>query len=743
MPSTKKKYKPGAIEASPTELALLVHYDKEVLTIADDGKTVLSTTKEPGVQKVSVETMIQKSIQGQAKLEQLAALVVEKNKLIHPSKTELVVHVLADLQVRAARAAGRPAAAVAGRAADKQLRVAQIQDAALRTANIDDLDDYVELLYEDSLEERLRGTALVAALFRRVDNIPDLLEHPSVLGALTRVLRDDFKRSIDLAINVVSAMFAISLWSNFHGLLLSNQVGVLVLDIIDLELRRTEDRQVEDGVSPQMVAQKVAEQQMGIDDPRLTERERKLLAVVQKQDRLLYYALYFLLNLAQDARVENKMRKRGIVEYLVRCLDRSNADLLIVVMMFLKKLSIFVENKDAMLRAGAVPELLRYVPVGNEELLSVTLRLLHNLSFDAALRSGMVEEGIVPRCMQLLNQASLHALVMGLLYHLSMDDQAKREAASTGAIKTLRSFLLQVKDLRQTPELIALMVNLSQDAQCAEKLCEGGGLRQLMQQALETGDDLLFKVLRNVSQNNSVNIRKQFLPYVGTLVGMVKADVTSNVLVEVLGMLGNVGSLPGVDFAKILREHDLLRFLAAAVRPDMVEDDILLEVVVFLGALCSDTTAPMIVEAGLIPALMDLITERKHDDEFVLQIAFAFHKLLLFADTRSVLLQQGEVVPYLVDLLFDRNRHVREVAGKAVDTIVDSDESWAVRIRHIKFEHYNAAWIQRAHDAGAVRMMRSAANSVGDESGDEDAYGMVMLPGGTGEAIMDVSGLVM
>lgn len=39
-------------------------------------------------------------------------------------------------------------------------------------------------------------------------------------------------------------------------------------------------------------------------------RERKLLALIQKQDRLLYLCFYMLLNLAEDSGVERKMKKK-------------------------------------------------------------------------------------------------------------------------------------------------------------------------------------------------------------------------------------------------------------------------------------------------------------------------------------------------------------------------------------------------------------------------------------------------
>ena len=59
-------------------------------------------------------------------------------------------------------------------------------------------------------------------------------------------------------------------------------------------------------------------------------------------------AFYLLLNLAEDLKVEMKMKNKGVINLLVTALDRNNFELLILVVSFLKKLSIFVENKQAM-----------------------------------------------------------------------------------------------------------------------------------------------------------------------------------------------------------------------------------------------------------------------------------------------------------------------------------------------------------------------------------------------------------
>ena len=53
----------------------------------------------------------------------------------------------------------------------------------------------------------------------------------------------------------------------------------------------------------------------------LSDKERKLILVIQKQDRLLYLCLYLLLNLAEDTAVERKMRKRAVVPHLLHMLE--------------------------------------------------------------------------------------------------------------------------------------------------------------------------------------------------------------------------------------------------------------------------------------------------------------------------------------------------------------------------------------------------------------------------------------
>lgn len=434
--------------------------------------------------------------------------------------------------------------------------------------------------------------------------------------------------------------------------------------MVKLELERAETRQEETGVRPALVAQKVAEYQMGMEDSSLSEKERRVLALAQKQDRLLYYSFYLLLNFAEDLAIERRIRKRGIVAMLSKALDRSNVDLLLVAVQFLKKLSIFAENKEEMADCGVVERILRreacsppqqqeasaqrhgprcrFVPVRNDELLGLVLRTLQNLSFDRRLRDQMVEGGLIAKAVEILPEAQFQPVVLGLLYHISMEDRYKSLFTYTGVIPMIRQQLLDVESLRQVPELIALTVNLTQNARNAELMCQDGYFELLVGKALKTHDDLMFKVLRNISQVDSMGLKRMFKPYTERLVMMLQeGDVHANVLVEALGILGNL-NLPEFGFEALVDKYDLITFLAEALQPEVVEDDILLEIVVFLSVLCNARTAGKIVKTPLIPLLMDLITAKKQDDEFVLQITYLFLKLLSFPETAAVLIQHTQ-----------------------------------------------------------------------------------------------------
>mmetsp|Transcript_18523 Transcript_18523/g.35810 ORF Transcript_18523/g.35810 Transcript_18523/m.35810 type:complete len:776 (-) Transcript_18523:393-2720(-) len=713
----KKKVRPGAIELSPDDCAIVVNYEIENAVLGEHGEQI-AVDRQANFKKIKVKTLTASS-----NLQLLAQEIVDKCKLIQASKVGQVQQLLMRLQKRELRMESAEndldrdqkmlrQRLEAERYQEEQRRKEEMEaraaqdgeDAAFAAANLEDLPDYLEKLYEE-MEDKIRATGQIAALARRTENLEVLLTSDNLLSALARVLREDGRKSIDLAINIISVFFSFSHFSQFHQVISEHQVGDMTMRLIDLELKRADER------SKGEEGKKIG--------------AAKLEMMTRKQDRLLYVCLYLLLNLAEDVGIERKMKKRNIVVYLVKVLDRRNVELLILATTFLKKLSIYKENKDKMHECKLVDRLAAYVPVSNEVLQNAVLRLLLNLSFDSSMRDDMVENGLIQKVVELMKNPLFQNVSMALLYHISMDDKCKSLFTYTGIIPWLLEYLLQVADLHTAPELISLAVNLTQNQRNAEMMCEGQSFVRLVNRAMETQDPLLFKVVRNISQQDH-KMKLMFKSFVEPLLQLLLApDTTSELLVEVLGTLGNL-NIPEFDYFHLVKSHNLMQFLAAHLIPGEVEDDIVLEVVIFVGTLCNDKTSGMIVEAGLVETLFQLMSDKKEDDEMVLQISFTFHRLLLCTPTRDALLHYTQVVFYLVDLLQDKNREVRKTADAALDVIQDVDEEWAVKIRRMKFESYNQEWLavieNDSAEAYAGERMYMDGEMVDYAGSDEEEY---------------------
>lgn len=152
------------------------------------------------------------------------------------------------------------------------------------------------------------------------------------------------------------------------------------------------------------------------------KQSKQLKTFAKKQEQLLRVAFYLLLNIAEDVKVEEKMRKKDILKLLVKSLERQNIDLLVLIVTFLKKLSIVRDNKNEMYELDVVEKLPRLLQSSNADLIQVTLKLLFNLSFDAGHRAKMLRVGFLPKLVTFLSDEK-HEVVIKILYHMSMDDK--------------------------------------------------------------------------------------------------------------------------------------------------------------------------------------------------------------------------------------------------------------------------------------------------------------------------------
>lgn len=224
----------------------------------------------------------------------------------------------------------------------------------------------------------------------------------------------------------------------------------------------------------------------------------------KKQDQLLRVAFYLLLNISENTKLEEKMRRKNVIKMLMNALERSNSDLLLLVVTFLKKLSIVKINKDEMKELNIIEKLPNLLQSSNSDLVKATLNFLFNLSFDGQLRNKMVGVDLLPRITQFMSDEKYHSITIKILYHLSLDDKVKSLFATTECIPLLMDMLILNVNKASDVEMVALGINLALDKKCAVKMSEQGRLKLVMGRAFKYNDELLMKMMRNASHHDEL-----------------------------------------------------------------------------------------------------------------------------------------------------------------------------------------------------------------------------------------------
>ena len=106
-------------------------------------------------------------------------------------------------------------------------------------ASMKKIDDYIEMLYEEDMDKKVKGTSLLLDLASQVENIDYFIDSDTIIGALSRVLGEDRKKSTELSTNILEIFFIFSQYSQLHPILLQNKIGDTTMRIIDFVSIRT------------------------------------------------------------------------------------------------------------------------------------------------------------------------------------------------------------------------------------------------------------------------------------------------------------------------------------------------------------------------------------------------------------------------------------------------------------------------------------------------------------------------
>lgn len=627
----------------------------------------------------------------------------------------------------------RSAAPAAGHAPRKA------QEPLLPDADIRHVEDYQEQLYEDVVENKVNGAKRILRICTEPAHLELLAEHDTLLGVLSRELKENSKRSFDLSVAIVCTFLCFSHFSQFHPVLMQHQCGNVIMRVFEYESERNQVRK-QDMDRREMRFRELGDAATAEDRKLLQKDQKKYQIQLIRQNKLMNVALMALLNLAEEISVEKKMVNRKMPQLLVQVLQRSHEDLLIVALQFIKKLSVFEENKDAMSTPEALARLVQLASHENMRIALLALRVLYNFSFDEGIRSSLIESGIVKLLVDLLRNPPFRHIVLRLLYHFSMDDRCKSLMAfqRDGMIMLLQ-LVVHFPEPRVGKDLVALVVNLATHQRAAEAIVGSGLFPQVIIRVLKTRDPPLCKVIRNIASHRAVvEPMHELLQSEGVRMAkwmheFVRLAATSvenpDMLLEVIGTLVNV-TLPDVPWGELC-EAGLIDLLTRLLVPGFSEDDIVLECVMLVGNLGAARDSAQYVAHSRLPGLLQqLLVEKREDEEIVTQLLYTFQCLFLYDEVREVVLQETELAPCVMRFAQSRSAAVLEQATRLLqvvaDALGDGGQEWAEQIKTFRFDQHNADWCRYVtREMSGMGMSPVSGygyydDQVGMASGDED-----------------------
>jgi hypothetical protein len=197
----------------------------------ENGRVLEVLDSKPDSRKIKI-----RSIAADRNLADMSSEIVEKCKYIHPSRVEeveqLLIRLSKSIRERESDAARAEEAQKSSKPKKEKAREKDRQgperaekdpqrEKAPKAreedqgppATMDNLDDYLELLYQvsgksdndkdEGLKAQVEGTAMILKLCRTVVNLEVLIQNTTVMGALTRVLQEEFKKSAELTFNIL------------------------------------------------------------------------------------------------------------------------------------------------------------------------------------------------------------------------------------------------------------------------------------------------------------------------------------------------------------------------------------------------------------------------------------------------------------------------------------------------------------------------------------------------------------
>jgi hypothetical protein len=595
-------------------------------------------------------------------------------------------------------------------------------DMSLMKANFTEFDKIVDLLYGEG-QEQVKGARQLLVLLVDPNNIVRIItEKETSLDVISRTMKDEHKKQVELLLNLLSFFYTFSFYQEFHPMLMSQSIGETCINIIEFQYAKYVVRKNE-------IVRKEATTKL--TNPRDFQKELdKFLFLVRKQDRILRLAFTILMHMAEDPKVEMKMVKKDIVCNLVRNLDRSNINLIVVILLFLKKLSIYDVNKEAMIKYNLLDEFIKLFEIQHHVVFLLTLQNIFNLSFDSKFRNLIIEkEAFFRKIADCFKIQEFRGLVLRILYNLSLEEKAKKLFHETDCLYILYELLFNFPEPIIGIELAALTLNLTTDPMNAQKLASSGRVKGLLERAFKYNDFHLIKIVKNIlkySEDDSVN--EIFESFIDNHFMKILKNKNESIefLIEIIEILSNVDT----EWDEKLSEHGLIPWFERMLSEDSKQsyDELLLQVILFLGNIASNKAcAPLISKSKILQLLYNTFEKKVHNYSLVFSIIYTLYQLIPWEETRKIILSMDELIKLVLQCLKCENNRIIFVSLNFLEIVQLFEPKWSESIKRKKFKIMNKDFIKYLKTIQAKLSNLDMKNGLGmndeeDEEGEEEEY---------------------
>ena len=560
----------------------------------------------------------------------------------------------------------------------------------LTTVNIDEIEKYVDLLYEQP-EDKIKGARFLLYLIQNPKNMYIIgEEQEKLLDVISRTLHDEHKKILELSIYLIYFFYAFSQYQIFHPLLSHRSVGGICMGIIDYNLLKYDYRK--DELIHLSTSNKVSpkEYQVALE---------KFLFLVRKQDRLLTKAFQILHRLAEDPKLEVKMVKKDMVGLLLKNMGRININLLLEVLLFLKKLSIIQVNKDAMIKGKIFEKMMKVFEIRHPYIWAINLQLFFNLSFDHGFRMEVISK---PEAFYQLTSffklTDFRSNILRIFYNFSLEEKALPLFYNSETLFIIYELLDKFPEKIIGAELAALTLNLIAYPPNAQKLAENGRVKNLIERVLKNSDFELMKIIRTIIENcnNDKSINKIYNKYVDEhfMPILTSKQETNEYLIETINILSYIDT----DWEPKLDKFNLIEFFEKNLKTQNY-DEFLLAIISFFGNVATDKGCSKKIAASKIIPLLNQILVRKMDSlNIVFSIILSLYQMLPWKDTRELIVKNEELIQLVLNCLKCPNEQINFISMRFLEIVQIFEKQWSEKIKKEKFRLYNNELINKLKD---------------------------------------------